>query len=186
MINSAGMSQNSLAIRSSTTGTADKVVDLNLNATMGMSSVFLELMRRRLANPDKEPSPVLRPVSPCLVNVSSLLALKGGYGASAYAASKAGVIAFTRALCLEAAEMFAKHQDGPGALPFRANVVVPGYIDTPMLGEMSAESRRKLEQQIPSRRFGTPDEVAHAVLFLVENEYANNCVLNVDGGLSAT
>lgn len=70
--------------------------------------------------------------------------------------------------------------------PFRANVVVPGYVETPMVGSFSGKIRQDIEDEIPLHRFGRPDEVADAVVFLLANEYANNCVLNLDGGLSAS
>lgn len=118
----------------------------------------------------------------CVVNVSSLLANRGGYGSSIYATSKAGLTAFTRTLALEAATI----RDRFSALPpFRTNAVLPGYIDTPMIETFSQSQKQKLESDIPLRRYGTAEEVADAVMFLLKNEYANNTVLNLDGGLSA-
>lgn len=78
-----------------------------------------------------------RPPSHCFVALSSLLAVKGGEGASAYAASKAGLLAFTRALSLEASTIYKKNEKLGGA-PFRANVVLPGYVDTPMTSSKSS------------------------------------------------
>ena len=146
-----------------------------------------------------------RRASPVIINMSSLLGVKGGYGAVAYAASKAGVLGFTRALASE--------YQGLGV---RVNAVVPGYVETEMTKGMShthtsyqAQAHNspltalfsstsaadknslldlnaaELETRIPLGRFGTAEEIAHAVLFLAENEYAHNCVVNLDGGLSA-
>jgi len=67
----------------------------------------------------------------------------------------------------------------------RANVIVPGYIGTRMLDDLSDQVREAAKNSIPLRRFGTPEEVADAAVFLVTNQYANNCILNLDGGLSA-
>jgi NAD(P)-dependent dehydrogenase (short-subunit alcohol dehydrogenase family) len=64
----------------------------------------------------------------------------------------------------------------------RVNAVVPGYIETGMTQDLDAE---QLRRQIPLGRFGTAEEVAHAALFLADSEYAHNCVLSLDGGLSA-
>ncbi|KAI9828150.1 MAG: hypothetical protein M1832_003677 [Thelocarpon impressellum] len=109
-----------------------------------------------------------------IVNVSSLLGVKGGMGSSAYAASKAGVLGLTRSL---AAEL------GPSGI--RVNALVPGYVDTKMTADMSPPARTQALDAIPMRRFGTPEEMADAAVFLATNAYANNCLLNLDGGLSA-
>jgi NAD(P)-dependent dehydrogenase (short-subunit alcohol dehydrogenase family) len=109
--------------------------------------------------------------TPSIINVSSLLGLHGGFGAVAYAASKAGVLGFTRALASE----YASHR-------VRVNAIVPGYISTDMTSDLNAA---ELEKRIPLGRFGRPEEVAQAALFLAENGYAHNCVLGIDGGLSA-
>ncbi|KAK5060102.1 hypothetical protein LTR84_009986 [Exophiala bonariae] len=69
--------------------------------------------------------------------------------------------------------------------PLRANAILPGYIDTPMIEGFSQGRKEDLIAQIPLRRFGKPAEVADAIMFLLHNEYANNCVLKLDGGLSA-
>ncbi|CCC13690.1 hypothetical protein SMACR_07256 [Sordaria macrospora] len=106
-----------------------------------------------------------------IVNVASLLAQKGVVGTSVYAAAKAGVVGLTTSLANEF-----------GRSGIRVNAVLPGYIETDMTSGLKNPS---LLQQIPLGRFGTTDEVADAALFLIKNPYANNCVLNLDGGLSA-
>lgn len=136
------------------------------------------------------------PPSKCIINISSLLAQKGGTGAVPYAASKAGILGLTRALTVEAAKSLRD-------VVIRSNAIVPGYIDTPMISGIlycsgiwilwangqpagfSEGDAARLKESIPLRRFGDPREVADAAVFLVRNEYANNCVLNLDGGLSA-
>jgi NAD(P)-dependent dehydrogenase (short-subunit alcohol dehydrogenase family) len=110
----------------------------------------------------------------CIINVASLLGQKGGKGSAAYAASKAGVIGLSRAL---AAELGEKN--------VRVNVIVPGYIETDMTEAMTPNARSEALNAIPLKRFGRPSEIADAAVFLAANAYANNCVLNVDGGLSA-
>lgn len=109
--------------------------------------------------------------TPSIINISSLLGTHGGFGAVSYAASKAGVLGFTRALASE----YASHK-------VRVNAIVPGYIATDMTSSLDAS---ELEKRIPLGRIGRPEEVAHAALFLAENEYAHNCVMGIDGGLSA-
>jgi NAD(P)-dependent dehydrogenase (short-subunit alcohol dehydrogenase family) len=108
---------------------------------------------------------------PVIINVASLLGVSGGYGAVAYAASKAGVLGFTRALAAE----YIAHG-------VRVNAIVPGYVGTDMTAKLDEE---QLQKRIPLGRFGEPKEIAEAALFLANNQYAHNCVLNLDGGLSA-
>ncbi|KAF4214407.1 hypothetical protein CNMCM8980_002536 [Aspergillus fumigatiaffinis] len=116
--------------------------------------------------------------SKCIINISSLLAVKGGTGAVPYAASKAGILGLTRSLAVEAAHSLR-------GVTIRSNAIVPGYIETPMIADFSEGETSRLKESIPVRRFGTPHEIADAAVFLAQNEYANNCVLNLDGGLSA-
>lgn len=70
-------------------------------------------------------------------------------------------------------------------LVIRSNAIVPGYIETPMIEDFSPGEVERLKAMIPLHRFGDPREIADAAVFLAQNEYANNCVLNLDGGLSA-
>ncbi|KAF2120757.1 hypothetical protein BDV96DRAFT_485120 [Lophiotrema nucula] len=160
LVNCAGVAQERLFKRVSEEE-IKQIVDTNLTGMM-LGTRFL--LRRRENREDK-PGQVI-------INVSSLLGLKGGRGAVAYAASKAGVLGFTRALAAEV-----------GPLGIRVNAIVPGYIETDMTEHLQKSS--DLISQIPLKRFGTPEEVADAAWFLINNQYANNCVLNLDGGLSA-
>ncbi|CAI6243545.1 unnamed protein product [Periconia digitata] len=109
--------------------------------------------------------------SPVIINVGSLMGVSGGFGAVAYAASKAGVLGFTRALATEL-----------GGKRVRVNAIVPGYVETDMTQDLDHSS---LLRRIPLGRFAKPQEIASAALFLAQNEYAHNCVINLDGGLSA-
>ncbi|KAL1856474.1 hypothetical protein VTK73DRAFT_8270 [Phialemonium thermophilum] len=109
----------------------------------------------------------------CIINVSSLLAVKARTGASVYAASKAGLLGLTTSLSQEL-----------GRWGIRVNALVPGYIETRMIQDLPDYS--KLKENIPLKRFGHVDEVADAAAFLAKNPYASNCILNLDGGLSAT
>ncbi|EAW06728.1 SDR family NAD(P)-dependent oxidoreductase [Aspergillus clavatus NRRL 1] len=118
------------------------------------------------------------PRSKCIINISSLLAVKGGTGAVPYAASKAGILGLTRSLTVETASSLRD-------VVIRSNAILPGYVETPMIADFSEGETSRLKDSIPLRRFGTPDEIADAAVFLAQNEYANNCVLNLDGGLSA-
>lgn len=110
-----------------------------------------------------------------MVNVSSLAALRAGPGQAAYAASKGGVGAFTRALARELA---------PHGV--RVNAVVPGFLDTGIAERMGARARQEASARIPLKRPGTGAEVARAVAFLASDEasYVVGAELVVDGGAS--
>jgi NAD(P)-dependent dehydrogenase (short-subunit alcohol dehydrogenase family) len=171
------------------------ILRTNLEGAMLTSRALLRASIRSRVRNRNDQAAGTKPPSKCIINVSSLLALKGGTGAVPYAASKAGLLGLTRSLAVEAS---ASMKD----IVIRSNVIVPGYIETPMIagmlgllsfflvrwltakdftpGEMS-----RLKDLIPLHRFGDPHEIADAAVFLAQNEYANNCVLNIDGGLSA-
>ncbi|KAK7208845.1 hypothetical protein V2G26_016023 [Clonostachys chloroleuca] len=156
LINCAGISQTTLFKR-----TPDEeirsVLDTNLLATM-------------LACKHAKVQP-----NGCIINVSSLMAMKGAIGATVYAASKAGVVGFTRALCLEMS-----------ARSIRVNALLPGWVDSPMWNKLKPDIKKEYLQATPLKRIASPEEVADAAVFLATNQFANNCVLNLDGGLSAS
>ncbi len=109
-----------------------------------------------------------------VVNISSVSGIHPLPGQVNYAAAKAGVIGFTRSLAKEVA-------------PYnvRVNAVAPGFIETDMTAEFQEKYRKRLNDMIPAGRFGTPDEVARVVLFLVseESRYITGDVIQIDGGL---
>ncbi|KAF2448058.1 NAD(P)-binding protein [Karstenula rhodostoma CBS 690.94] len=167
LVNCAGITQGSLFVATE----ADRIqniVDTNLTGMM-VGTRFLLRGRYFGGAPRKDVREGKG--NRCIINVASLLATHGGHGAVAYAASKAGVLGFTRAL---AAEL--------GRQGVRVNAVVPGYVETDMTGGLDHAA---LSQRIPLGRLGKPEEIASAALFLAQNEYAHNCVINIDGGLSA-
>ncbi|KAI0112174.1 hypothetical protein GGR51DRAFT_58827 [Nemania sp. FL0031] len=158
LVNAAGISHNSFLFHIPVIE-IDRILDINLKGTiLGCQAVLPKLMKQR---------------SGCIINVSSLLATHGGRGASVYAATKAGIIGLTRSLAWEV-----------GRFNIRANVIQPGYIQTDMTEAM--DKKADLAALIPMGRLGVVEEVADAALFLANNSYAHNCVLNIDGGLSAT
>ncbi|KAI1076393.1 NAD(P)-binding protein [Whalleya microplaca] len=164
LVNCAGISQNSVLARTPD-DKVNAIVDTNLMGTIWGCKKFIPKMMRQRKGGKEERG--------CIVNVSSLLATHGGRGASIYAASKAGVVAFTRSLAWET-----------GRFGIRVNALLPGYVQTRMTEQLDNEG--KLSTTVPLGRLGTTDEIASAALFLVVNSYVHNCVLNIDGGLSAT
>ena len=193
LVNAAGISISNTLPRSDPEDIS-KTLRTNLEGAMITSRALMRASIRNRMRNRNDPAAGNR-LSKCIINVSSLLAIKGGTGAVPYAASKAGLLGLTRSLAVEAS---ASLKD----IVIRSNAIVPGYIETPMIagmlvlflflwelayvdvdftpGEMS-----RLKDLIPLHRFGDPREIADAAVFLAQNEYANNCVLNIDGGLSA-
>ncbi|ATY66349.1 3-ketoacyl-(acyl-carrier) reductase [Cordyceps militaris] len=155
LVNCAGISQTTFLKRTPDEELA-RIVDTNLLATM------LVCKHARM-----------QPHG-CIINVSSLMATHGGFGATAYAASKAGLIAFTRALCLELA---------PRSI--RVNALLPGWVDSDMWQRLKPELQQAFLKDTPLGRVADPAEVADAAVFLASNQFANNCILNLDGGLGA-
>ncbi|KAF2797593.1 NAD(P)-binding protein [Melanomma pulvis-pyrius CBS 109.77] len=164
LVNCAGVTENKLFLRIG----RDKlqgIVNTNLTGLMMGTQYLLRNGYIKSKKDDDEN------YSPVVINMTSLLALQGGFGAVVYSASKAGVLGFTRALAVEL-----------GRSGVRVNAIVPGYIETDMIADLDVP---RLEKRIPLQRIGKPEEIADAVLFLAKNQYAHNCVINIDGGLSA-
>ncbi|KAK4189816.1 hypothetical protein QBC35DRAFT_379355 [Podospora australis] len=155
LVNCAGITNNKLLIRQQNED-IEQVVSTNLTgAIYGCKFVGKKMLSRR---------------NGCIINVSSLLATRAVVGTAVYAATKAGVLGLTNSLALEY-----------GGYGVRVNAILPGYIATSMTEDLDKE---KLIESIPLKRFGTPEEVADAAAFLAKNGYANDCILNLAGGLS--
>jgi 3-oxoacyl-[acyl-carrier protein] reductase len=112
----------------------------------------------------------------CIVNMTSVSGLTGLPGQTNYCASKAGIIGFTRALAKEVAK-----------LRIPVNAVAPGFIETEMTAKINEKHLEEVRKQIPMQRFGTPEEVADLVSFLISDQakYITGQVFTIDGGLSA-
>jgi 3-oxoacyl-[acyl-carrier protein] reductase len=106
----------------------------------------------------------------CIINVSSL-SRAGNFGQSNYSAAKAGVAALTVVWAKE----LARHK-------IRVNAIAPGFIKTEMVASMKPEMLEKMAAGIPVQRLGEPQEIAHTVAFILENEYCNGRVVEIDGG----
>jgi len=158
LVNNAGVTADGLAIRMPDEDWA-RVIDTNLNGAFNCTKRGLEdMLKARWGR---------------IVNVSSISAERGNSGQANYAASKAGLLGFTRVIAKEM-----------GKRNITANAVTPGFIETEMTAELPA---KELAAAIPAGRIGRPDEVASAVSFLVSDDaaYVNGATLAVDGGLGA-
>ncbi|CDH59105.1 3-ketoacyl-(acyl-carrier-protein) reductase [Lichtheimia corymbifera JMRC:FSU:9682] len=161
LVNAAGISRDGLLLRMKEQDLQD-TMNTNLLGTMRMSQLVSKSMIKR-----KEGG--------CIINVSSIVGLQGNVGQSVYAASKAGIIGFTKSLAKEL---------GPSQI--RVNAIAPGYIETDMTAGLlsSPEKKQALIDSIPLRRLGQADDVAEAAIFLARCKYMNGEVLSIDGGLT--
>jgi 3-oxoacyl-[acyl-carrier protein] reductase len=137
-----------------------KVLAINLDGVFNCTKVFVDQMLKRTYGR--------------VVNITSVIGQIGNFGQANYAASKAGVAAFTKSLAKELA--------GKG---ITVNAVAPGFIETEMVGAIPEKVRNKLLEQIPLRRFGTAEEVARAVVFIcsTDGDYITGAELSINGGL---
>jgi len=119
--------------------------------------------------------PMMKQRSGSIVAISSVVGVTGNAGQANYAASKAGLIGFTKSLAREL-----------GGRGVRANVVAPGYIETDMTAGLGDQITEAMEGQIPLKRLGQPEDIAAAVLFLLSDAaaYVTGHVLHVDGGMA--
>ncbi|KAJ2498738.1 hypothetical protein GGH96_004096 [Coemansia sp. RSA 1972] len=158
LVNSAGISHDSLAVRQPP-DELSSMMQTNLTSVMQLCNFYARGMVRNKMG--------------CVVNVASVVGLHGNTGQSAYAATKGGVIAYTKALAREL---------GPRGV--RANVVAPGFVDTEMTQKvMNGNATKRVVENIPLQVLGRPEDVAHGVAYLVEASYVTGHVLVIDGGL---
>ncbi len=159
LVNNAGVTRDTLIARMSDEDWAE-VLGTNLNGMFHTCrAVARKMLRRR---------------SGAIVNLTSYVGLHGNAGQTNYAASKGGIVGFTKALAKEL-----------GNRGVRVNAVAPGYIDTELTGVLSEEIRELIRTNTPLQRLGTPEDVAGAVRFLCSDEaaFVTGEVLLVDGGL---
>jgi len=159
LVNNAGVTDDNLILRMSREAW-DRVLSTNLTGVFLLTQAVVKgMVRKRYGR---------------IVNVTSVVGLMGNAGQVNYAASKAGLIGFTKSIARELASR-----------NVTCNAVAPGFIATAMTDAMTQETREKLSGQIPLARLGTADDVAAAVAFLASEEaaYVTGTVLNVSGGL---
>lgn len=159
LVNNAGITRDNLFIRMKEDDWR-AVVDTNLTGTFNVTQAVARSMLKR-----KNGS---------IINISSVIGLTGNSGQANYAASKAGIIGFTKALAKE----FSSRN-------IRVNAVAPGFIETDMTKKLSDDIREKARLQIPLGFFGKPDDVAASVAFLASDDarYITGQILVVDGGM---
>jgi 3-oxoacyl-[acyl-carrier protein] reductase len=159
LVNNAGLTRDGLLARMSDDDWR-AVIETNLNGVFYMCrAVTRGMMKRRAGS---------------IVNVSSIVGLRGNMGQTNYAASKAGIIGFTKSLAREL-----------GSRGVRANVVAPGYIHTRLTDVLPEEARAAMLANTPLGKLGDPEDIAGAVRFLCSDEasFITGEVLLVDGGL---
>lgn len=159
LINNAGITKDNLLMRI-TEEDFDKVIDVNLKSVFNMTKAVQRTM--------------LKQRSGSIINMSSVVGVKGNAGQSNYAASKAGIIGFTKSIALEL-----------GSRNIRCNAIAPGFIETEMTGKLDETTVQNWRDAIPLKRGGSPEDIANVCVFLSSalSAYVTGQVLNVDGGM---
>ncbi len=159
-VNNAGISRDNLLLRL-TPEQWDEVMQANLKSVYNLTR---QVMR-----------PMMKAKSGSIINLSSVVGVKGNAGQSAYAASKAGIIGFTKSVAAEI-----------GSRNIRCNAIAPGFIETDMTHYLKDGGAEKWFEKIPLGRFGKTEDVANAALFLASDMslYVSGQVLSVCGGMS--
>lgn len=159
LVNNAGITRDTLLMRMKKEDFED-VIDTNLLGTFNVTkNVITHMIKARLGR---------------IINISSVVGITGNAGQTNYAASKAGIIGFTKSLAKEVASR--------GIL---VNAVAPGFIETDMTDVLKGNIKEEIEKSIPLKRIGTTEDVANIVKFLAseESSYITGQVINVDGGM---
>ncbi|MEW7291941.1 3-oxoacyl-[acyl-carrier-protein] reductase [Aquimarina sp. 2304DJ70-9] len=159
LVNNAGITKDNLLMRMSEED-FDKVIEVNLKSVFNMTKAVQRTMLKQRKG--------------SIINMSSVVGVKGNAGQSNYAASKAGIIGFSKSVALEL-----------GSRNIRSNVVAPGFIETEMTAKLDEKVVDGWRNAIPLKRGGTPEDIANACLYLASDlsTYVTGQVLNVDGGM---
>ena len=159
LINNAGITKDTLLMRMSDEQFED-VINTNLRSCFKMCrAAIMPMMKNRYGR---------------IINMASIIGVIGGAGQANYAASKGGMIAMTKSIAAEVASR-----------GITANAIAPGFIKTPMTDVLPEELKKTYLSQIPAGRFGEPDDIANACVFLASDEasYINGQVLHINGGM---
>lgn len=159
LVNNAGITRDGLLIRMSEQDW-DAVIAANLKSVFNYSKAATK--------------PMMGQRSGKIINIASIAGVIGNAGQANYAASKAGMLGFTKSMAREL-----------GSRNIQVNAIAPGFIDTDMTAALNDEQRRKLEQNIPLKRTGKPEEIAGVACFLASpaSDYITGQVICVDGGM---
>lgn len=159
LVNNAGITRDTLLMRM-TEEQWDEVINTNLKSVFNLTKAVQK--------------PMLKQRSGSIINMSSVVGVKGNAGQANYSASKAGIIGFTKSVALEL-----------GSRNIRSNAIAPGFIETEMTGVLDEKVVQGWRDSIPLKRGGTPEDVANAVLFLASDlsAYITGQTLNVCGGM---
>lgn len=159
LINNAGITKDNLLMRMGEDD-FDSVVEINLKSVFNMTKAVQRTMLKQRKG--------------SIINMSSVVGIKGNAGQANYAASKAGMIGFTKSIALEL-----------GSRNIRCNAIAPGFIETEMTDKLDEKTVQGWRDAIPLKRGGKPEDVANACLFLASDlsDYVTGQVLSVDGGM---
>ena len=159
LVNNAGITKDNLLMRMGEED-FDKVIEVNLKSVFNMTKAVQRTMLKQRKG--------------SIINMSSVVGVKGNAGQSNYAASKAGIIGFSKSIALEL-----------GSRNIRSNVIAPGFIETEMTAKLDEKTVDVWRNAIPLKRGGAPEDIANACVFLASDlsAYITGQTLNVDGGM---
>ena len=159
LVNNAGITKDNLLMRI-TEEDFDKVIEVNLKSVFNLTKAVIR--------------PMMKQRSGSIINMSSVVGLKGNAGQSNYAASKAGIVGFSKSVALEL-----------GSRNIRSNVIAPGFIETEMTAKLDKATVQSWRDGIPLKRGGQPIDIANACVFLGSDmsSYITGQTLSVDGGM---
>ncbi|WP_435262703.1 3-oxoacyl-[acyl-carrier-protein] reductase [Tenacibaculum sp. nBUS_03] len=159
LVNNAGITKDNLLMRISEDD-FDKVIQVNLKSVFNLTKAVIRPMMKQRAG--------------SIINMSSVVGLKGNAGQANYAASKAGILGFSKSVALEL-----------GSRNIRSNVVAPGFIETEMTAKLDEKVVEGWRNEIPLKRGGSPKDIANACVFLASDmsAYITGQTISVDGGM---
>ncbi len=160
LVNNAGITKDNLLMRISEDD-FDKVIEVNLKSVFNLTKAVIR--------------PMMKQRSGSIINMSSVVGLKGNAGQANYAASKAGIVGFSKSVALEL-----------GSRNIRSNVIAPGFIETEMTAKLDEVTVQSWRDAIPLKRGGSPEDIANACVFLASDmsAYITGQTLSVDGGMN--